>query len=104
MRLRQHERLAARLREAKARGDVLGMARLQQALAARTEAAAEAAQARRGERISLRATGAPAAREAHRVRRAAVVAAGTVQAVAVFAARTPGPWADPANLEGGQEG
>ncbi len=104
MRLRQHERLAARLREAKGRGDVLEIARLQQALAARTAATAAAVAARRGERISLRATGAPAARAAHRVKRAAVVAAGTVRAVAVFAARTPGRWADPASFSGGREG
>ncbi len=90
MRLRQHERLAVRLRQAKARGDVLGVTRLQQALAKRAE---EAAAARRPERISLRTIGAPTAREAHRVKRATVVAAGTVDAVAVFRV-TPGVWAD----------
>ncbi len=94
MRLRQHERLAVRLREAKARGDVLRVARLQQALAKRTEAAAEAAAACRPERVNLRATGAPTAREAHRVRRAAVMAAGAVDTVAVFDRVTPGVWAD----------
>jgi hypothetical protein len=97
MRLRQHERLAIRLREAKARGDVLGVARLQQALAKRTEAAVEAAAAGRPERVNLRAMGAPTAREAHRITRAAVVAAGTLDAVAVFERVTPGVWADRAS-------
>ena len=59
MRLRQHERLRQRLRQAAADGDVLTIARLQQALAERTLEAVARAQATRVQRIDLKTAGAP---------------------------------------------
>lgn len=90
MRLRQHERLVNKLREAKAAGDVLAVARLQQALAERTMQAAIRAQARREQRINLKTPSAPSRRHM-RPKQAAVVGTGAVPAVAVLpAAAWPG--------------
>lgn len=93
MRLRQHERLRQRLRQAAADGDVLTIARLQQALAERTLEAVARGQAARVQRIDLKTAGAPPrCRTKRRAARAVVVAAGVVPATAVFLPEPRGGW------------
>lgn len=90
-RLRQHERLQQRLRQATAAGDVVAIARLQQALAECTLKAAARAQATKEQRINLRASSVPARRRTKLTAgRTVVVSAGVVPAVAVF---PPAAWA-----------
>lgn len=85
MRMRQHERLEQRLREAAAAGDVLAMSRLQERLAARMlEAVARATEAQ-PLRIDLSGSAVPPrCRTKRRALRTVVIGAGRVPATAVF--------------------
>jgi hypothetical protein len=90
VRLSQQERLELKLRQARASGDVVTVARIQAKVAERALAQAERDQRRRPQRINLKDPGAPSHdRARHTSLYPAPVAAASLSAIATFPPEEP---------------